>query len=469
MTMSDTINTVVTPDNVHEVLKDDVTVKVAIVDIDGILRGKLMHKEKFLGAVNSGYGFTAGLFGIDMQDSYYTVPVEFSGKDYPFFDLIAKVDLSSYRRIPWEEDTPFFFAQLIHSQTNEPLYCCPRTFLQSAVDTCEQDLQATAHCGVEFEFICFKESAESLDEKGYANRKPITVGHHCYSLIRPTKNQEFCYNAFKWLHKFRVDVESWHTELGPGVFEAAIKYADAKEAGDRCTLFKTSMKQIAMHHGIMASFMAKPYQEFPGCSGHIHMSLMDKQGKNMFYPFDPSDASTVHPQMSKTFVHFLAGVLHGLPSIMAILAPTVNSYKRYIPNFWAPISVSWGVENRAAGARVIVPPTTSPNSTRFELRVPGADINPHLAIGAVLKCGLWGIKSAQELPVSALEEGGKHGQPLARSLQESVVAMDAESSVARQVLGNTFVDHFVKTRKHEWNTWQNAVTDYELKRYMELI
>ena len=123
-----------------------------------------------------------------------------------------------------------------------------------------------------------------------------------------------------------MDVESWHTETGPGVFEAAIKYSNAKEAGDRACLFKTSMKQIALQHGFLACFMSKPYQDLPGCSGHMHFSLVDnKTGKNLFYPFDQSQqASYVHPNVSKTLVHFLAGVLHGLPSILAILAPTVN-------------------------------------------------------------------------------------------------------------------------------------------------
>ena len=145
-----------------------------------------------------------------------------------------------------------------------------------------------------------------------------------YSLLRPTQNQEFYYRAFDWLHEFQVDIESWHTESGPGVFEAAIKYTEAKEAGDRASLFKTSMKQIAVKHGFLASFMAKPYESMPGCSGHMHFSLIDRQGKNLFYPFNDSDASTIHPHVSKTLVHFLAGVLHALPSILAVLAPTIN-------------------------------------------------------------------------------------------------------------------------------------------------
>ncbi|KAI7855532.1 hypothetical protein BDC45DRAFT_549446 [Circinella umbellata] len=465
----------VTLDNIHDILKNDIKVKVAAVDIDGVLRGKLMHKEKFLQVVISGFGLCSVIFGWDIQDKLYTTDVEFGGEDCHYFDLVATIDLTSFRRIPWEENIPFFLVHLTHPNTNLPLYCCPRVFLQSAVDTCEKDLNCTAYSGVEYEFFCFKENAESLEYKGFANPTPLTIGKFGYSLLRPSQNQDFYYRAFDWLHDFKVDLESWHTETGPGVFEAAIKYTDAKEAGDRACLFKTSMKQIALRHGFLACFMAKPYQDLSGCSGHIHFSLVDnKTGKNLFYPFDQSQqVSSVHPNVSKTLVYFLAGVLHGLPSILAILAPTVNSYKRLVANFYAPVSVSWGIDNRLGAVRVIVPPTTSPNGTRLEMRVPGADINPHLAIGAVLKCGIWGIKTNQTLPCGSWEEikegKGKEGQPLARTLQEAVTDMDHKSSIARQVLGNEFVDHFVKTRKHEWGLWQNAVTDYELKRYMELV
>lgn len=144
-----------------------------------------------------------------------------------------------------------------------------------------------------------------------------------YSLLRPLENQDFYYHAFDWLHEFKVDVESWHTETGPGVFEAAVAYQEAKEMGDRASLFKTSMKQIAFKHGFMASFMAKPYKEMPGCSGHIHFSLKDRHGRNVFYPADESEKSHI-PNMSIVMVQFLAGVLRGLPSILAVLAPTIN-------------------------------------------------------------------------------------------------------------------------------------------------
>ncbi|CEP16287.1 hypothetical protein [Parasitella parasitica] len=456
-----------TLDSIEENLANDTKVKVAAVDIDGLLRGKVMHKDKFLHVAKSGFGFCSVIFGWDIQDNNYTTPGEFAGKDCQYFDLIAKIDLTSYRRIPWENNIPFFFVSLYHPVTNEPLYCCPRSFLKSAVDQFNE-IGLSPYCGVEFEFFCFKETTESLSEKGHSQLTPLTLGMCGYSVLRPLQNQDFYYNAFDWLKQFRVDIESWHTETGPGVFEAAILYQEAKEMGDRGTLFKTSMKQIGLKHKVMPSFMAKPYANQPGCSGHLHFSLKNGKGENVFAIGEPSDDI---PNLTKNAVWFLAGVLRGLPSILAILAPTVNSYKRLVENYWAPVSVSWGIDSRHSAVRVIAPPSTSASSTRMEMAMSGADINPHLALAAVLKCGHWGIKTKQTLPTgpSQTADDQTSNQRLARTLQEATVEMDKVDSVARKVLGDEFVNHYVSTRKHEWNLWQNAVTDYELKRYMELV
>ncbi|GAA5814538.1 hypothetical protein MFLAVUS_008035 [Mucor flavus] len=457
---------VLTLDNLADSLANDSRIKVAAVDIDGLLRGKIIHKEKFLQVAKSGFGFCSVIFGWDIQDKNYTTPMEFAGKDCQYFDLVAKIDLSSYRRIPWEDNMPFFFVSLFHPTTGKPLYCCPRNVLQSAVDEFAE-LGITAYCGVEFEFFCFKETTESLAEKGHSQLQPLTLGMCGYSVLRPLQNQDFYYNAFDWLKEFKVDVESWHTETGPGVFEAAVMYQDAKEMGDRATLFKTSMKQIGLKHNVMPSFMAKPYGDQPGCSGHMHFSLKDSNGDNLFAVGEPSDV----PNMTKNMQWFLAGVLRGLPSILAILAPTINSYKRLVENYWAPVSVSWGIDSRHSAVRVIAPPSTSASATRLEMRVSGADINPHLALAAVLKCGYWGIQTKQSLPSGPSNSAVDvtNNERLSRTLQEATNVMDAKDSVARKVLGNEFIDHYVSTRRHEWILWQNAVTDYELKRYMELV
>ncbi|RCH97283.1 hypothetical protein CU098_009871 [Rhizopus stolonifer] len=458
--------TELTYENIEEELVNDDKVKVAMVDLDGGLRGKLMNKERFLSIVKSGCGFCTALLGWDMQDQLYSLPNGYSGGDNSYHDMLAKIDLTTYRRIPWEEDVPMFLVNFFDPVTRKPVAGCPRNVLKGAVEEYEE-MNLMPYCGVEFEFYCFKENIESLTEKGHANLKSLTVGTSGFSILRPLENQEFYYHMFDWLKKFKIDLEGWHAECGPGIFEASILYKEAKESGDRCTLFKTATKQIAKKHNVMASFMAKPYQQYPGASGHIHISVKNKQGENIFSVGEPSHI----PNMTKSMVWFLAGLLRGLPSILPMLAPTINSYKRLVENFWAPTTVSWGMGTRHCAVRVLVPPYASPESAQMELRVPGADINPQLALAAVIRCGMWGIKTQQELPYGPTQTAKDAAERprLAYTLQEATAIMDEKDSIARKVLGDEFVDHYVISRKHEWNVWQNAVTDFELKRYMEYV
>jgi len=172
---------------------------------------------------------------------------------------------------------------------------------------------------------------------------------------------------------------------------------------------------------------------------------------------------------------FLAGIIDGLPDIMPIVAPTVNSYKRLVENFWAPVTVSWGLEHRAASIRLITPPSASAKSTRFEIRVPGADANPHLVMGAILALGWRGVEKKMDIGIPPLARGedvggeADQGVRLAKSLKEATATFMAKDSVAREVFGDEFVDHFGGTREHEIRLWDEAVTDWEVKRYIEMV
>lgn len=214
--------------------------------------------------------------------------------------------------------------------------------------------------------------------------------------------------------------------------------------------------------------MAKPREGLPGNSGHMHISLVTKDGANAFFRGTP-DPSPPYPDvahLSDLGRHFLAGILTGLPDIMPLFAPTVNSYKRLVENFWAPVTVSWGLEHRAASIRIIAPPTGSPKATRFEVRVPGADANPHFVLAAVVALGWHGVEKKLEIPVRPLsrgeEMGGEsdQGMRLAKSLKEATATFMREGSMAREVLGDAFVDHFGGTREHEVRLWEEAVTDW---------
>lgn len=290
-----------------------------------------------------------------------------------------------------------------------------------------------------------------------------------YSLTRPVHNQNWYYDIFNSCIKFRCDIEGWHTESGPGVYEAALEYGEVKAMADKAALFKFSVKSISSKYGITPCFMAKPRENLPGNSGHMHISLKDnKTGANLFVreKEDPTPPHEGLENVSDMGRCFLAGVLDGLADIMPIVAPTVNSYKRLVENFWAPVTVSWGLEHRAASIRLIAPPTCPPKGTRLEVRVPGADTNAHLVLGAILALGYRGVEKKMQISIPPLGKGqdvggtADKGERLAKSLKDATARFSRKDSVAREVLGNDFVDHYTGTREHEIRIWDEAVTDW---------
>jgi len=246
------------------------------------------------------------------------------------------------------------------------------------------------------------------------------------------------------------------------VYEVAILFGEALEAADRAILFKLAAKEIGARYGIMPSFMAKWSAQYPGCSGHLHQSLSDGS-KNLFH--DPKGR---HGGMSKLFESYLQGQVNSLMGMGPMFWPTVNSYKRLVDGFWAPVKPTWGVDNRTATFRVL---PGSPKATRLETRAPGADMNPYLAVAAVLAAGLDGVEKGLKLttkPITGTNVGAENIPRAPRSLIETT-RIFRESEVARDWFGDDFVEHFAATREWEWRQWQDAVTDWELKRYFEII
>ena len=432
-------------------------VKVAVADIDGVLRGKYISSEKFLSVAKSELGFCAVIFGWDMADQAYD-NTSYTGWHTGYPDAKVKLSLSSFRKIPWENDLPFFLGEFIDDAGN-PLEVCPRQLLQKII------AQATesgfeAKCSQEFEWFNFAETSKSFAEKEGRNLTPLTPGMFGYSILRSSERNDFFSALFDQLKQFDIPLEGLHTETGPGVYEAAIAYSGALMAADNATLFKTAVKEIAYKHGILASFMAKVNENLPGCSGHVHQSLWTGN-INLFYD------ATQPNQMSKTMQHYLAGQLYCLPHILPMVAPTINSYKRLVEGAWAPTTVTWGNDNRTVALRTL---TGGSKSCRLETRVVGSDTNPYLALSACLASGLYGIKN--KLSLQAATEGNgyrdeSHGR-FPKSLDDANQAMK-KSAVAKEIFGETFVTHFTQTRDWEVRQFAKVVTDWETKRYLEII
>lgn len=434
-------------------------VKIAYADIDGILRGKYVSTEKFLAIANAETSFCDVIFGWDSSDVAYD-NASYTGWHSGYPDAPARIDLTTFRKIPFENGLPFFLGELL-DRNGKPSAVCPRQLLKRVMN----DASAAGFKAVfaqEFEWFNYAETPESARAKNFQNLTPLSPGMFGYSVLRTTLQNPFFTDLFDELKKFDVPLEGLHTETGPGVLEAAITHAALPEAADRAVLFKTAVKEIAYRHGIMATFMAKVSEHLPGCGGHVHQSLWDKAGtKNKFY--DANDAQ----HMSDIMKSYIAGQLHCLPHVLPMFAPTVNSYKRLVEGAWAPTTLTWGVDNRTVALRVL---SGGQKSTRLETRVIGADANPYLAIAASLASGLYGIKKKLKLQKATTGNGYRdysHGV-LPATLQEATAAMK-KSTIARELFGEGFVEHFVQTREWEWRQHLKPVTDWELKRYFEII
>jgi glutamine synthetase len=300
-------------------------------------------------------------------------------------------------------------------------------------------------------------------EKNYRNLKPITPGYFGYSVLRSSVLAEFYHELLALAEAMDMPIEGLHTETGAGVLEAAIAVDTALASSDKGALFKTFTKALAQRRGWMATFMAKWSRDWPGQSGHLHLSLKDRKGKGAFH-----DPKAPH-NMSDTMRHFLAGQQLLMPQILAMISPTVNSYTRLIPGFWAPTHSTWGVENRTCALRVI---PGSPKSQRIEYRVGAADGNPYIVTAAALGCGLWGIEHKLEplAPIAGNSYARKHPARLAlpATLWEAAQRLKA-SKAARALFGDAFVEHYAATREWEERESRKHISDWQLQRYFEII
>ncbi len=432
-------------------------VKVGVVDIDGILRGKYMSRDKFLSALAGGFGFCEVVLGWDSNDQTYdntTVTGWHSG----FRDAPVRILPETARDIPFEPNTLFFLCEF----TDYAESLCPRAVLRRVLAKAES-MGFAVKAAFEYEFLVFEETPHGLREKGYRNLRPMAPGMFGYSVLRASTAANFYHALLETCEAMRLPIEGLHEESGPGFLEAALVVQEGLEAADRAALFKTFAKTVAQQHDFVATFMARWSTELPGQSGHIHVSLTDKEGKAVFH--DPDKPAGISDQMR----HFIGGQQSQMPELTALVAPTINSYRRLVPGFWAPTDATWGIDNRTVALRAI---SGGPKSQRVEYRVSGADNNPYLSLAAALASGLHGIENGLEPTApsqgNAYDVDHPEALRLPRSLQEAAKRLQGSDS-ARAFFGDAFVDHFAATRDWECREFDKAVTDWELARYFEII
>lgn len=432
-------------------------VKVGVFDVDGVMRGKYMSRDKFFSSLEKGFGFCDVVLGWDVKDQLYD-NVTFTGWHTGYPDAPVRIVPSSCRPLPNEGNGLLFLGEF----TGEAETLCPRALLRRVLDQAK-GMGFDVFSGFEYEFFVFDETPHSVREKDYKTLNPIAPGDFGYSVIRNSVDTDIYQSLLDLAEVMDFPVEGLHEETGPGVLEAAIAVDSGIAAADKASLFKTFTKIEMQRLGKMATFMAKWSEDYPGQSGHIHLSLRDSAGKGVFYD------ETKENKCSDTMLRFLGGVQAQLPHVLAMVAPTINSYRRLMPGFWAPTEASVGMDNRTCAIRVV---PGSEQSHRMEFRIGAADANPYLVLSAVIASGLWGIEN-DVLP-EPFVEGNAYEKTFPESLTLPATLWDAAQrlkacSMARERFGDAFVEHFAATREWEEREFRKHISRWEMDRYFEII
>jgi glutamine synthetase len=431
------------------------TVVVALVDMQGRLVGKRFHAPFFLAHADETHGCDYLLANdLDMEPvpGYAATSWE---KGYG--DFVVKPDLSTLRLTPWIEGTALVLADVLDHH-HAPLPHSPRAILKRQVERLAER-GWTCNAATELEFYVFEDSYRAAHGKGYRGLTTGTYFIEDYYLQQTTKNEGVMRAIRRGLAGAGIPVENSKGEWGPGQEEINVHYADALVTADRHAILKHGVKEIAESQGKAITFMAKWDYALAGSSSHIHMSLADDGGRPLFH-----DASRPHG-MSATMDAFLAGQLKYSPEITLLLAPYINSYKRFQAGTFAPTKAVWSRDNRTAGFRVV---GEGSKAVRAECRIGGADLNPYLALAGLIAAGLAGIDEG--LALEPAFEGDAYGGSGVREIPKTLRAaadLFRNSELLRSALGEDVVAHYAHTADWEQFEYDRRVTDWELRRGFE--
>jgi glutamine synthetase len=429
------------------------TVVAAFTDMQGRLMGKRIQGEYFLeDVVGHGVEGCNYLLALDMEmDPVPGYDMANWEKGYGDFGIVA--DMSTLRRIPWLDSTAFVLCDVVWHD-GAPVVESPRQVLIGQYEKAHA-AGYTPMMASELEFYLFKDTYAEAWDKDYRGLTPTIPYILDYHVLATTMDEPFIQQLRRGMQAAGIPVEFSKGEAWYGQHELNFRYADAVTAADRHTIYKNGVKEIAHQNGISATFMAKPSEKDIGSSCHIHLSLVDGDGKPVFVD---------DGEETDAFRHFLGGMRAHIRELALFIAPSVNSYKRYAAESWAPTSVSWGRDNRTCGFRIV----GHGASRRVECRIPGADVNPYLGFSALLAAGLDGIENqtdpGPELKGNAYEAG--EAEPFPSSLAEAVELWDG-SEFARRAFGDEVHAHYLNYGRTEWRLFSEVVTDYERRRMFE--
>ncbi len=433
------------------------TVILAFTDHYGRLLGKRSDADFFLDTIDDGTHACDYLLAVDMEME----PVDgyaYTNWEGGYGDFHMVPDFSTMRRCAWTERTVMVLCDVVDDSTHTNVGVAPRSILRRQLEVAAES-GYTAKAASELEFFLYRDTYREAHEKGYVDLTAAGWYVEDYHLLQGARVEDYVGAARRVLRDSGIPVENSKGEAAIGQHELNIRYSEVLDMADRHVLMKQAMKELADSQGVSVTFMAKPHTGQPGSSCHIHLSLW-KDGHNAF------SGTAEQAERSDVFRWFLGGWMRHTPTLMPCYAPTVNSYKRYQEQSWAPTRLAWSTDNRTAGFRIV----GSGPSLRIECRIPGADVNPYLAYAAALASGLDGIANQIEPPdeFSGDVYSAADIATVPTTLREANDRFKS-SADARRLLGDDVVDHYGWFFTQECEAYDQAVTDWELRRYFERI
>jgi glutamine synthetase len=432
------------------------TVVVAMTDMQGRLQGKRVHARFFLDEVVA-HGTEACAYLLAVDTEMNTVDgYELTSWENGYGDFVLTPDFKTLRVTGWHPGTALVLAD-VAALDGSPVRPSPRQMLKAQLEKAKER-GWTALAGTELEFVVYEDSYEQAWDRGYQDLTPANRYNADYSLLGTGRIEPLLRDIRNSMAGAGLYVESAKGECNLGQHEIAFRYDDALTTADQHVIYKTGAKEIAAKHGYALTFMAKP-NDREGNSCHIHLSFRTAEG-------EPVMAGAGEHGLSPVGESMIAGLLNGLRELTLLLAPTINSYKRYADGSFAPTTVAWGPDNRTCALRLV----GHGPSLRVECRVPGGDVNPYLALAGLVAAALNGVEESAELPPPVTGNAyAVTGLPRVPSSLDEALSLWVSSSLAVQAFGPDVVDHYATMARVEIAAYRSAVTDWELRRYFERI
>ncbi len=432
------------------------TVLVCQVDMQGRLMGKRFHAQNFL---DSGWEETHSCNYLLATDLEMATPDGYAATSWQagYGDYVMKPDLTTLRLVPWLEGTAMVLCDVLDHHTHQPIPHSPRAILKKQIARLEK-LGFTAMAATELEFFLFENSFEDIRKSGFRNLAPISGYNEDYNILQTTKEEAVMRPLRNHLFAAGIPIENSKGEAETGQEELNIRYAEALACSDHHTIAKHATKEIAWQQGRAASFLPKWHHDKVGSASHVHLSLW-KGSKAAFH-----DPKAPHG-MSETMRQFCAGMIAYSPEYMFFLAPYVNSYKRFVKGTFAPTKTVWSVDNRTAGFRLC---GEGSKAVRMECRIGGSDLNPYLAIAALIAAGIKGLEDKMNLaaPTSGDVYEDAAAGDIPQTLRDATETLRT-SVMLRAALGDDVVDHYTRAAEWEQEEFDRVVTDWEVARGFE--